>query len=57
MKKSLFLASLTFLINSCKEQTSKELWQPLFNGKDLSNEKFKMVLKLRCNVYETENNI
>lgn len=36
MKKSLFLVSLIFLINSCKEQRpNQEIWQPLFNGKDL----------------------
>ncbi len=36
MKKSLFLVSLIFLINSCKEKRpNQEIWQPLFNGKDL----------------------
>ena len=42
MKKSLFLVSLLFLVNSCKEQMpNQELWQPLFNGKDLSEWEIK----------------
>ena len=42
MIKSLFLICLMFLINSCKEQRSdEELWQSLFNGKDLSGWEIK----------------
>ena len=42
MKKSLFLVSLILLINSCKEERpNQEIWQPLFNGKDLSDWEIK----------------
>ena len=42
MKKSLFLFNILFLINSCKDQRpNQELWQSLFNGKDLSEWEIK----------------